>query len=155
MVTLESRQESFTVFAKEVEPRLRHALTAVFGQERARDATAEALAYGWEHWDRVRVMENPAGYLYRVGRNAHKMRRVHPEFLPVPNPRLPDVEPGLPKAIARLSEKQRTAVLLCYGLGWTRQEVADLLGVSINSVGAHLSRGLDKLRSYLGVMIDG
>lgn len=154
MVTLESKQESFTVFAKQVEPRLRHALTAVFGQEKARDATAEALAYGWEHWDRVRVMENPAGYLYRIGRRALKVRRVRPEFLPVPNPRSPDIEPALPKAMARLSEQQRTAVLLCYGLEWTRQEVADLLGVSINSVGAHLSRGLAKLRSHLGVILD-
>jgi RNA polymerase sigma-70 factor (ECF subfamily) len=154
MVTLESKQESFTVFAKQVEPRLRHALTAVFGQEKARDATAEALAYGWEHWDRIRVMNNPAGYLYRIGRHALKVRRIRPEFLPVPNPTFPDIEPGLPKAIARLSEKQRTAVVLCYGLGWTRQEVADLLGVSINSVGAHLSRGLTKLRSHLGVIVD-
>ncbi len=153
MVTLESKKESFTVFARQVEPRLRHALTAVFGQEKARDATAEALAYGWEHWDRIRTMENPAGYLYRVGRHAHKLRRPRPEFLPVPNPGIPDVEPGLPNALARLSERQRTAVVLCYGLGWTRQEVADLQGVSINSVGAHLSRGLAKLRSYLGVIV--
>jgi RNA polymerase sigma-70 factor (ECF subfamily) len=154
MVTLESKQESFTVFARQVEPRLRHALTAVFGQEKARDATAEALAYGWEHWDRIRGMKNPAGYLYRVGRHTHKARRTRPEFLPVPNPRLPDIEPGLPKAMARLSEKQRTAVVLCYGLGWTRQEVANLQGVSINSVGAHLSRGLAKLRSHLGVIVN-
>lgn len=40
--------ESFTVFVKEVEPRLRHALVAVYGQEQGRDATAEALAYAWE-----------------------------------------------------------------------------------------------------------
>jgi len=154
MVTLESKQESFTLFAKQVEPRLRHALAAVFGQEKARDATAEALAYGWEHWDRIRVMDNPAGYLYRVGRHAHKLRRIRPEFLPIPNPKFPDIEPALPKAMASLSEQQRTAVVLCYGLEWTRQEVADLLGVSINSVGAHLSRGLTKLRSHLGVILD-
>ena len=154
MVTLESKQESFTVFAKQVEPRLRHALTAVFGQEKARDATAEALAYGWEHWDRIRIMDNPAGYLYQIGRHALKVRRIRPEFLPVPNPKFHDIEPGLPRAMARLSEQQRTAVVLCYGLEWTRQEVADLLGVSINSVGAHLSRGLTKLRSHLGVILD-
>ena len=30
---------------------------------------AEALAFGWEHWNRVREMDNPCGYLYRVGRS--------------------------------------------------------------------------------------
>jgi RNA polymerase sigma factor (sigma-70 family) len=64
---------------------------------------------------------------------------------------MPDVEPHLPDAMARLSERQRVAVFLVYGLGWTRREVGELLGISTNSVGAHLSRGLAKLRSALGV----
>ena len=39
-------------------------------------ATAEALAWGWEHLDRLRTMENPAGYLYRVGyRRGIRQRR--------------------------------------------------------------------------------
>jgi RNA polymerase sigma factor (sigma-70 family) len=56
--------------------------------------------------------------------------------------------------MAQLSERQRIAVFLVYGLGWTRREVAELLGISVNSIGAHLSRGLAKLRSGLGVSVD-
>jgi RNA polymerase sigma factor (sigma-70 family) len=67
---------------------------------------------------------------------------------------MPDVEPGLPDAMARLSERQRVVVFLVYGLGWKRREVGELLGISTNSVGAHLSRGLIKLRSSLGVSIN-
>ena len=52
-------------------------------------------------------------------------------MLPVPPPgALPWVEPSLPQALADLSEKQRTAVMLVHGLEWTYSEVAELLGVS-------------------------
>ena len=56
--------ESFTEFARRCEPRLRHALVAVLGSDAGRDAVAEALAYGWENWSRIKTMENPVGYLY-------------------------------------------------------------------------------------------
>ena len=153
MTTVEAR-ESFTVFARDIEPRLRYALTAAVGQELGHDAAAEALAYGWEHWDRVQDLANPAGYLYRVGRRSVRFRR-RVGFDPVEPARMPEVEPQLPRLMARLSERQRVAVFLVYGLGWTRREVAELLGISINSVGAHLTRGLAKLRSGLGVSVDG
>jgi RNA polymerase sigma-70 factor (ECF subfamily) len=153
MTTVEAR-ESFTVFARDVEPRLRYALTAALGQELGHEAAAEALAYGWEHWDRVRGLANPAGYLYRVGRRSVRFGRRRVGFDPVEPARTPHVEPQLPNAMAQLSERQRIAVFLVYGLGWTRREVAELLGISVNSVGAHLSRGLAKLRFGLGVRVD-
>lgn len=87
-------EQSFTSFVKETEPRLRAALVAHFGTERGREATAEALAYGWEHWERIRHMHNPAGYLYRVGQHTgfRKPRRV--VFPEVPHHSDPIVEPG-------------------------------------------------------------
>ena len=53
--------DSFTRFVKETEVRLKYALCAALGSDRGMAATAAALAYGWEHWDRVQAMENPAG----------------------------------------------------------------------------------------------
>lgn len=143
--------ESFTVFVKETEPRLRHALVAVFGQERGREATAEALAYAFENWDRVEHMENPAGYLYRVGRSHAHLNRLRPDFLPVPADDIPNVEPGLPRALRGLSEKQRVAVVMVHAYGWSREETASLMGLSVSTVDTHLQRGLVKLRSGLGV----
>jgi hypothetical protein len=58
MLDHQARTDSFTVFVKELEPRLRHALIPSIGLDGANEATAEALAYGWEHWDRLREMEN-------------------------------------------------------------------------------------------------
>jgi predicted RNA polymerase sigma factor len=52
---------------------LRLALGAAFGFDTAQEATAEALAVAWEHWDRVQSTSNPIGYVFGVGRN--KARR--------------------------------------------------------------------------------
>jgi hypothetical protein len=61
VLTEDTRADSFTEFVSEHETRLRQSLTAAFGVERGKDAAAESLAYGWEHWGRVSVMENPVG----------------------------------------------------------------------------------------------
>ena len=53
MLTDETASELFVGFVSEAEPSLRRALSAAFGSEVGRETTAEALAYGWEHWDRV------------------------------------------------------------------------------------------------------
>lgn len=155
--------ETFESFVNAAEPRLRHALAAAVGRELGREAAAEALAYGWENWDEIKLMENPVGYLYRVGRSRVRVRRRHINYVsapmheaPVPGPsRIPDIEPGLPGALASLSERQRICVFLVHGMDWTRREVAELLAISVNSVGSHLDRGLGKLRDRLGVTTDG
>ena len=155
MVAVDIRaQESFSIFFQDVEPRLRYALIAAVGHERGREATSEAMAYAWEHWDRIEDMENPAGYLYRVGRSRGRVRWRRPRFNPEPVLGFPEMEPGLPEALRSLSENQRITVFLIHAMGWTRRETADLLGISINSVGSHLDRALVKLRNALGVTID-
>ena len=69
MLTDETTAETFSAFVVEHEARLRHALTARYGSEVGKEAAADALAYGWEHWQRVSAMENPVGYLFTVGRD--------------------------------------------------------------------------------------
>ena len=142
----------FTEFCREVQPKLRHAFAARFGEVDGADATAEALAYAWEHWERVRAMDNPAGYLYRVGGSkTRRIRRATPLLVALPSSGLPDVEPGLPTAMAALSEKQRVSVVLVTGFGWKLTAVAELLGVSVSTVQNHVDRGLKNLRKKLGV----
>jgi RNA polymerase sigma-70 factor (ECF subfamily) len=146
------RIESFSEFAERVLPRLKAALVAAVGVDQAPDAAAEALAYGWEHWDRLRIMGNPAGYLFRVGvSRGRRRRRTRIVFPAPPDGEMPWVEPSLPQALSRLSERQRMSVVLVHCLGWTQEEVADLLGISRGSVQTHLERGLHRLRSSLGV----
>jgi DNA-directed RNA polymerase specialized sigma24 family protein len=145
--------DAFDTFVAGCEGRLRAALTATLGVEVGPDAAADALAHGWQNWDRVRSMDNPVGYLYKVGRDRgrkHLMRRE--PFIPsVPESRSPWIEPGLSPALAKLPERQRTVVMLVHGYEWTLAEVAEALSVSKSSVQTHHDRGMRKLRRKLGV----
>jgi RNA polymerase sigma-70 factor (ECF subfamily) len=144
--------DGFTEFFHAVEPRLRRGLVAAFGLQRGQEATAAAMEHAWQRWDRVRVMENAAGYLYRVG--CHSLPRSRPDrmgFPEVDEGRWPWVEPGLPGALQRLSQRQRVVVLLLHCFEWSYAEVADLLGISRGSVQSHEERAMRKLRRALGV----
>lgn len=143
-------EATFSAFVADAEPRLRRALVAIRGIDDGRDAVAEAFAWAWQHWDRVEAMDNPVGYLYRVGQSRSRNRLDG--HLPAPDHgRIPEVEPRLDDALASLSETQRTVVVLVHGCGWTYTEVADALDIAKSSVGTHLSRALDRLRAALEV----
>lgn len=147
--------EEFSAFMSLVEPRLRRALAGAVGLDAAPDAVAEALAYAWQHWDRVKDMANPAGYLYRVARSHSRVRppkRV--KFLIDVAARLPDIEPALPGALRDLPERQRTVVWLVYACEWSYAEVAAALDISASAVGTHARRGLTTLRSKIGELHD-
>lgn len=150
----EAGGEGFTEFFAIAEPRLRRAFVAAYGVDRGREAAAEALAYAWEHWERMSEMDNPVGYLYRVGQSRSRPRNEGQTFPPVTAPASPWVEPELPSALEQLSERERLAVVLIEGFGWTFREVAELAEVSVSSVQSYLSRGLKKLRQALGVTED-
>lgn len=145
----------FTAFFAEAEPRLRRALVARLGVERGREATAEALAWAFEHWSEVEPMANAVGYLYRVGVSRTRERKaIEPEraaaattgSLPRPGD---DVDPELWAAVSDLSDNQRVAVVLVHAFGWSMKDVAELLEVSVPTVGTHLRRGLEHLRRRL------
>ena len=148
--------EGFAAWYETVEPRLRIALSAAYGPERGREAAAEALAWAWawEHLDRLEEISHPVPYLFRVGRSRTRVRR----------PRLirpgtstwsePWVEPGLARALATLTQRQRVAVMLICGHEWTLAEVAEYLGVKVTTVQTHMDRGLAKLRASLEVSPD-
>jgi RNA polymerase sigma-70 factor (ECF subfamily) len=157
--------EAFDAFVAAVEPRVRRALVAVAGPDAARDATTDALVHAWRRWDRVQAMGNPAGYVYTVARSRI---RVPDQPLPLDDDagrggggrrrsreavvEIPDVEPRLARILATLPERQRVAVYLLHGCGWSTPEVAALLDVSVSTVRNHVARALDRLRRDLGVV---
>jgi DNA-directed RNA polymerase specialized sigma24 family protein len=157
-VTTEPDSQQFEEFAAEAAPRLQRALVAAYGSERGHEATAEALGYAWEHWNRIAGMANPVGYLYRVGQSRTRPRKQS-RGLPAWEPRDatsdgPRVEPALRRVLASLTEHQRVAVVLVHGFGWTLREVAEVMELSTSTIQSHVERALEKLRTGLEVRDD-
>jgi len=133
----------------EARPKLWRAFLGSLGVERAEEALGESLAWAWEHRERLAPMENPVGYLYRVG-----VTRSTPKSRPtqLPRPRdvgMPDFEPALVPALQALTEKQRTAVWLIHGCGWTYPDAAKAMDLGESTVGTHATRGLAALQTQL------
>lgn len=141
----------FDGFVRSSESALRRAVACHVPVARVDDAVAEALAYAYEHWDRLREMEFPVAYLVRVSRSRTRERRQG--FLPQAPSTVDDtvVEPALTSGMHALPDRQRTALWLVHGCGWSYAEAASALGISKSAVGSHVERGLRTLRRQLGV----
>ena len=137
----------------EIASRLRRALVAAYGVEVGCEAAADATAWAWEHREELATMQNPAGYLYRVGQSAARRYRNRPVRLPEASTSTVDdvvIDPRLPVALEALSARQRAAVILVHAHGYGLTEAAGVLGVSVSSLRNHLNRGLRHLRTALG-----
>ena len=100
----------FTDFADQHGERLRRVLVGGYGVEVGNDVCADAMAYAWAHWEGVREMDNPVGYLYRVAQTAarrHRRWRRRPAFPPEPARPDESADPRIGDALARLTANQR------------------------------------------------
>lgn len=136
-------------FLRGVQPRLHRAFLGALGPGRADDALSAAFEWTAANWQRLNEMDNPIGYLYRVGSTRSTPPKV-PMTLPTATEvGLPDFEPGLVPAMLNLPETQRTAVWLIHACGWNYADAADAMGVGESTVGTHASRGLAALQNEL------
>jgi RNA polymerase sigma factor (sigma-70 family) len=144
--------EVFSAFIGRIEPGLKQALVATYGPVDGREATVEALSWAWENWERLNDIDNPLGYLYRVGQTATRRFAAtaipHSPFREL-DARMPDIEPGLLPALETLSAQQRSVVLLVHAHGWSQADVARMLDVNPSTVREHLARGMKRLRNEL------
>jgi RNA polymerase sigma-70 factor (ECF subfamily) len=138
--------------------RVRTVLAGVCGDAAlAEEATAEAFAKAFARWSKVRALDSPAAWVYRVAlnevRSRIRRRRHERRYLArqapatVPPPREPATE--LWAALRELSPKARTAVVLRYVADLTEPEVAAAMGVSTGTVGSILSRSRRRLAELL------
>lgn len=151
---LETEDALFRALVEDHGARLRRALVAANGVQIGNDVCADALAWAWEHRTRVLAMEHPVAYLFRVGQSAaRRHRRWHRETQFPSEAQANDTARGSPlldEALARLNQRQRTAVMLVHAHGYSYGEVADALGVSIATVRNQLHRGMTRLRKEMG-----
>lgn len=140
----------------EIERRLTVAFSARYGPELGKEVSAEAMAWAWENRAKLEGMSNPSGYLFRVGQSkSRKFFRWKKERVRFPAEQATTQstwsEPGLPAALARLTEEERTAVVLVHCFQWTYAEVGELIDQPLHTVRNRIHRGLAQLRDDLGV----
>ncbi len=141
----------------ELERRLSTAFLARYGADVGKEVTSETLAWAWEHRERLAEMENPAGYLFRVGQSkSRRLLRWSREPIRYPTENIDDqqpwIEPGLADALALLDEEQRTTIVLVHCFQWTYREVAELMGLELHGVRNRVHRGMARLRAELGAV---
>lgn len=122
----------------------------------AHEAVDEAMARAYARWPVVSRLENPAGWVFRVGLNWatswwRKVRRERPpgadtaEFDPEP----PETLLAARDALALLPAPQRAVIVCRVLLDLSTAETAVALDVSEGTVKSRLSRGLASLRAAL------
>ncbi len=137
-----------------IERAVRRALVARNGVEFGCEAAAEAMAWAFEHRDRLATIDQPVGYLYRVGQSS--LRRQRRWARPAPLRFEATGDDPLPfdrelfDALARLPHDQRVAVVMVHCYGYRYRDVAEVLDVSEAAVTNHVHRGLARLRAILG-----
>ena len=127
------------------------------GYDLGREAADEAFARAFERWSSVGAMDNPAGWVYRVGLNWGRRRlwrgnreRELLSLLPTAEVRhLRYQDPDLAAALAELSIKIRSVVVLRLLLDFSERDTAEALNVSAGTVKSRLHRGLTQLRDRL------
>jgi RNA polymerase sigma-70 factor (ECF subfamily) len=145
----------FTEFMENRGPGLRRAFIARYGPDVGTDVMGDVSAYAWEHWKKLSQMENPSGWLYRVGQSRSRRYFRRPVRLPPPRPvDGPAVEPALPRMLEALPDSQRVAVLLTKAFGYSVREAGEIIGVAASTVQQNAQRGLTRLQAQMGVPSD-
>src|SRR5438445_9111629 len=130
---------SFEAFFEVEHDRLFGALLLVTGNRHdAEELMQEAFLRLWARWDLVQSLANPTGYLYRTAMNLLRMRgRRARTLLRLAVPLRPhrdafadiDARADVARALARLTERQRAALVLTELLGMPADEAARIMRV--------------------------
>lgn len=153
-------EPTFDDFFRAHRDRLFSALWLV-GRDRheAEEVAQEAFLKVWERWDRVRRLDDPAGYLYRTGLNLFRNRRRGVALAlrrtvraaPAADPiEAVDDRDAVVRALGALTPRERAALVLVDLLDMTSEEAARALGVRASTVRVLAARGRAALRDETG-----
>ena len=126
--------------------RLHQALFAITGsRQEAEDIGQEAFLRLWERWDRVSGLGDPVGYLHRTAINVYRdrsrrlllaMKRAV-RLAPSPDEYAAVEARSMAAAVlGQLPPRQRAAIVLTEGLGYSAEEAGQLLGIKGSTVRA-------------------
>lgn len=150
--------DSFDGFYRAQVDRVYRALALTVGNDDlAREAVDEAMARAYARWGRVGGLDNPAGWVYRVGLNwatswRRKVRRERPPVADDRHPATPGPDASAVAArtaLERLPLAQRAVVVCRVLLDLSTADTATVLGVTEGTVKSRLSRALTGMRAAL------
>ena len=151
---------SFEAFFQAEHDRLYRALYLVTGNtHEAEELMQDAFVKVWERWDRVHSTEDPVGYLFRTAMNAFRSRRRQAARAARRTARLAserdefaaaEERDAVARALAKLTRRQRAAIVLTEFLGFDSEDAGRALGVKPVTVRVLASQGRAALREALG-----
>ena len=122
----------------------------------ASEAVDEAMARAYQRWSRVQALDNPGGWVYRVGLNWSRSilrRALRPAPVWVTNSGIAIdgavLEPAIDRALAQLSIEQRAVVVCRLLIGYSESQTATALGLRPGTVKSRLARASTRLQSLL------
>lgn len=163
--------EAFDAAVREYWPRLIAYATRLLDHTRgqADDVVQEALVRLWEHRRELRPSTGSLPYLYRLVRNLaldecrqHTTRRRwlesdsaqprHPAT-PLEVVEVEELRMATARAIDRLPPRRREVFVLAHLHDLSYREIADIMGISSQTVANQLSAALADLRASLGAFL--
>ncbi|HEY3266732.1 MAG TPA: sigma-70 family RNA polymerase sigma factor [Armatimonadota bacterium] len=168
------RAQAFDVLVECYQRRLYNYCYRMVGNaEDACDVTQEAFVRAYRNIATFRVGEPFAPWLYRIAHNLcidHLRRKPNTLSLDVemdegrdPKDRCAGPEDAAQEsetrrlinaAIADLPEKYRSVMLLRHGRGMPLEEIAETLGIPLNTVKVHLHRAREQMRQRLDGVLE-
>jgi RNA polymerase sigma-70 factor (ECF subfamily) len=112
----------------------------------ADDLAQEAFLQAWRKLDQFRGDARFSTWIYRIAYNVFLMHARTQR----PQESLDESqESGLERALARLSDAERAAIVQCYYLDRSHEEAAYVLGCPLGTVKSHLARAKQKLKAQM------
>ena len=143
---------AFELWYKAEHARILASLTFVTGDlYLAEDVVDEAFVRAYDKWERVRSLESPAGWTYKVALNLVRQRshRMTRKFGPPTNsPEEPTAPLGVQEIwqiVSTLPKRQREVVVFRYIGDLTEAQVANVLGITRGTVSQTLRAAHAKL----------
>jgi RNA polymerase sigma-70 factor (family 1) len=161
----EGSEDAFRLLFERYRGKLYHyILTITESSEAAEDTVHDVFLKLWMGREKLQGIENLHSYLYRMSHNhaVTGLRRMAKETLILAELKkevepIADVDPvsqkeirkSIQRAVDQLSPQQRKVFLHSREDGMRHEQIAEELGISVNTVRTHLAKALEFLRAEL------
>ena len=158
VVVEDTEQLAFHDFYAGSRDRVGRALAVTLGDaDLAADSVDEAMARAYQRWSSVSRMDNPSGWVYRVGLNLARSRirrltRRRRAVVGRPATEVPEpdvLEPAILRALHGLPVDHRSVVVCRLLLGWSEADTAKALGIRPGTAKSRLHRATTTLATQL------